>query len=73
MNERNQNIYVKNYYKMKKGNLAGHNLVQLTESSYLVYHECSQCCSIVYELIEQIIAEYKIKNNMKLTGANQSL
>jgi ADP-heptose:LPS heptosyltransferase len=62
-----------NYYKMKKGNLAGHNLVQLTESSYLVYHECSQCCSIVYELIEQIIAEYKIKNNMKLTGANQSL
>ncbi|MBT7608376.1 MAG: glycosyltransferase family 9 protein [Bacteriovoracaceae bacterium] len=62
-----------NYYKMKKGNLAGNNLVQLTESSYLVYHECAQCCSIVYELIEQTIAEYKLKNNITLTQNDQSL
>ncbi len=62
-----------NYYKMKKNNLTGNNLVQLTENSFLIYHECSQCCSIVYELIENIIAEYKISNNVKIHQNDQSL
>lgn len=51
-------------YRMKKGNLAGENIVQLTESSYGVYNECGSVCSVISELIEKTIAEYKIKSGI---------
>lgn len=48
------------YGLLKKSNLLGENIVQLSESAYLIYEQSAQTCSIIYELIENIIAEYKI-------------
>jgi ADP-heptose:LPS heptosyltransferase len=53
------------FYRMRKGNLQGENVVELTENSYLVYEECGNVCSVMYELIEKVIAEHKIKNGIK--------
>ncbi|TNF31976.1 MAG: hypothetical protein EP319_00585 [Deltaproteobacteria bacterium] len=53
------------FYKMRKGNLSGDNIVELTENSYLVYEECGNVCSVMYELIEKVIAEHKIKNGIR--------
>jgi ADP-heptose:LPS heptosyltransferase len=47
------------YFTVRKGNLHGDNIVQLTESSYYVYEECENLCRILYELIESIITEHK--------------
>lgn len=47
------------YYALAKSNLSGENIVQLTESSYLTYHECGTICSVLYDLIENTIAEHK--------------
>lgn len=48
------------YFKVRKGNLFGDNIVKLTESSYQCFEESSQISSILYELIQNTIAEYKI-------------
>lgn len=44
-----------NYFELKKSNLPGKNLVQITESSYLNFLECSNICQALYELIEKTI------------------
>ncbi len=56
---------VVDFYKMRKGNLQGENIVELTENSYLVYEECGNVCSVMYELIEKVIAEHKIKSGIR--------
>lgn len=48
------------YLAVRKGNLFGDNVVKLTESSYLAFEECGNICSILFELIENTIAEHKI-------------
>lgn len=51
---------VSDYLAVRKGNLFGDNVVKLTESSYLAFDECGNICSILFELIENTIAEHKI-------------
>ena len=48
------------YFTVRKGNLFGENIVRLTESSYYCFEENAQLTSIMYELIQNTIAEYKI-------------
>lgn len=50
------------YFTIRKANLAGDNVVQLTESSFYAFEECANLCSIMYELIEKTIAEHKINS-----------
>jgi ADP-heptose:LPS heptosyltransferase len=54
------------YFTIRKGNLFGDNIVTLTESSYYVFEECAQICSILYELSENTISEFK--NTYKSTS-----
>jgi hypothetical protein len=54
------------YFTVRKANLYGENIVKLTESSYMTFEECGDICRIMYELIENTIAEYK--NNNKTTS-----
>lgn len=53
-----------NYFTTVMGNLEGENIVQLTENSYLANHNFTTMISIFYDLIEQSLAEYKIKSNI---------
>ncbi|MEI8348193.1 MAG: glycosyltransferase family 9 protein, partial [Pseudomonadota bacterium] len=46
-----------------KANLRGISIVELTESSYFSYEQTTSITRIVYELIQNSIAEYKITNN----------
>ncbi len=48
------------YFKVRKGNLFGDNIVKLTESSYYVFEENAHLASVMYELIQNTIAEYKL-------------
>ena len=48
------------YFTVRKGNLFGENIVKLTESSYYCFEENAQLSSVMYELIQNTIAEYKI-------------
>lgn len=48
------------YFTVRKGNLFGDNIVKLTESSYYCFEENAQLSSVMYELIQNTIAEYKI-------------
>jgi ADP-heptose:LPS heptosyltransferase len=48
------------YFTVRKANLFGDNIVKLTESSYYCFEECAQLCSILYELVENTIAEHKL-------------
>ncbi|NOT79444.1 MAG: glycosyltransferase family 9 protein [Bacteriovoracaceae bacterium] len=48
------------YAKVRKGNLFGDNIVKLTESSYYCFEESAQITRIMYELLQNTIAEYKI-------------
>lgn len=48
------------YFKVRKGNLFGDNIVKLTESSYYVFEENAHLTSVMYELIQNTIAEYKL-------------
>jgi len=52
------------YYMVTKSNLAGDGLVQITESSYLVYSDQANSCSIIHELINSI-------SNSKKSAAEQ--
>lgn len=51
------------YFKVRKGNLFGDNIVKLTESSYYCFEENAHLSSVMYELIQNTIAEYKITGN----------
>lgn len=61
------------YYTLRKANLFGDNIVKLTESSYGVFEECGDMCRILYELIENSIAEYKntSKSSVQRTDQNK--
>jgi ADP-heptose:LPS heptosyltransferase len=48
------------YFTVRKGNLFGENIVKLTESSYYCFEENAQLSSVMYDLIQNTIAEYKI-------------
>lgn len=50
------------YFAVRKANLFGDSVVQLTESSYYAFEECSSLCSIIFELIENTISEHKISS-----------
>jgi ADP-heptose:LPS heptosyltransferase len=47
------------YYQVTKSNLFGKSLVQITESSYLVYDDNAVLCSLMFELIEASIKNYE--------------
>lgn len=55
------------YMALRKANLFGDNIVQLTESSFYVYEEAHSAMKILYELIERTIVEHKQIQN-KLTN-----
>lgn len=48
------------YLAVRKANLYGDSVVKLTESSYYAFEECGNLCSILFELIENTIAEHKL-------------
>jgi ADP-heptose:LPS heptosyltransferase len=50
------------YYKVTKANLLGDSLVEITESSYLVYNDNSSVCSIIYDLISSTVNNQKTKS-----------
>lgn len=47
------------YHHIRKGNLAGENIVQLTENSYYAFEEVAHMASLLYELIENSVAHYQ--------------
>ncbi len=47
------------YLALRKANLFGENVVQLTESSFYAYEDIRTMMQIFYELIENIIVEHK--------------
>jgi ADP-heptose:LPS heptosyltransferase len=51
------------YFEVVKANLVGENIVELSESSYVVFNDCTTMCTILYELVENTIAEFKIKKD----------
>jgi hypothetical protein len=51
------------YFTVRKGNLYGENIVKLTESSYYCFEENAHLSSVMYELIQNTIAEYKISGS----------
>jgi ADP-heptose:LPS heptosyltransferase len=58
------------YFTVRKGNLYGENIVKLTESSYYCFEENANLVSIMYELIQNTIAEYKLNNNKTKTRSD---
>jgi hypothetical protein len=50
------------YFAVRKANLHGESLVELTESSYYSFEECASLCSILFELIENTISEHKLNS-----------
>lgn len=52
------------FFAVAKANLVGNNLVELTESSYLAFDDSRLVSSVVYDLLEKIVAEYKIKTTV---------
>ncbi|OFZ27166.1 MAG: hypothetical protein A2381_10955 [Bdellovibrionales bacterium RIFOXYB1_FULL_37_110] len=56
------------FYTVQKGNLAGDNIVELTESSFLLYNDSLNAISVLYELIEKTITEHKTKNRITDTS-----
>lgn len=52
------------FFATAKGNLSGTNIVQLTESSFLTYDNCANMTSVLYDLIEKTIAEYKLNSKL---------
>ncbi len=49
------------FYKIKKSHLKGSNVVEISESSYLVYNDQGVLCSLLYDLINTTI-----ENNLKI-------
>lgn len=52
------------YFVVAKGNLNGENLVELTESSFVAFEDSRLVTSVVYDLLEKIVSEYKIKTTV---------
>ncbi len=47
---------ITDFYKVMKSNLYGENIVDIGESSYLVYNDNSVLCSLLYELIGNTVS-----------------
>jgi ADP-heptose:LPS heptosyltransferase len=58
------------YFTVRKGNLFGDNIVKLTESSYYCFEENASLTSVMYELIQNTIAEYKITTGKTKTRSD---
>jgi ADP-heptose:LPS heptosyltransferase len=58
------------YFTVRKGNLFGENIVKLTESSYYCFEENASLTSVMYELIQNTIAEYKITTGKAKTRSD---
>lgn len=48
------------YFTVRKGNLYGDNIVKLTESSYCCFEENAHLSSVMYDLVQNTIAEHKL-------------
>jgi ADP-heptose:LPS heptosyltransferase len=48
------------YFTVRKGNLYGDNIVKLTESSYYCFEENAHLSSVMYDLVQNTIAEHKL-------------
>ena len=53
------------FYKVTKFNLDGDNIVELSESSYVVYNDNATLCSVLYELFGQTINHVQKKFGIK--------
>ncbi|MCF8058164.1 MAG: glycosyltransferase family 9 protein [Bacteriovoracaceae bacterium] len=53
------------FYKVIKSNLHGDNVVEISESSYLVYNDNSVLCSLLYELINNTVGGQEGRANKK--------
>ncbi len=53
------------FYKVMKFNLDGENIVELSESSYVVYNDNSILCSVLFELFGQTINHLQKKFGIK--------
>jgi hypothetical protein len=62
-----------NFFTAMRANLQGSNIVELTEGTYLTFHDTSVVISIIYELIEKTIAEYQLKQKKKENKATTQL
>ena len=51
------------YYMVTKSNLIGDSLVEISESSYLVYNDQANSSSIIYELINSLIRKTKMSSS----------
>ena len=60
------------FYTVQKGNLPGDNIVELTESSFLLYNDAINTISVLYELMEKTIAEHKTKNKITENSTEQN-
>jgi len=54
------------FYKVIKHNLDGENIVEISESSYIVYNDNSILCSVLHELFEQTINHLRNKFGLKV-------
>lgn len=50
------------YFQLAKGNLKGSNLVELSESNYILFNDYSILTSTLHDLITKILSEHKLKN-----------
>ncbi|MCP4913839.1 MAG: glycosyltransferase family 9 protein [Oligoflexia bacterium] len=50
------------YFQLAKGNLKGSNLVELSESNYVLFNDYSILTSTLHDLITKILSEHKLKN-----------
>ncbi len=60
------------YYHVAKSNLAGDNILELAESSFLTYHECVNAVSILHELSNNTLQQNgKAIKTKELGGVSQ--
>lgn len=53
------------YFATMRANLNGANIVELTEQTYLAFHDTTIVISVIYELLEKTLAEYQVKVKKK--------
>ncbi|MCB9060420.1 MAG: glycosyltransferase family 9 protein [Halobacteriovoraceae bacterium] len=54
---------ISNYYHVSKGQLPGSTVVELSQSSFYLFQEYASVVSVMYDLIEKTLQNYKIKIN----------
>ena len=56
------------YFSTVRGNLNGKNIVELTEQTFLSFSDTSVVISVIYELSEKTLAEYRLKTNKTVSS-----